>query len=83
MLGKSLHELTDALGSHHDLAELLKWLEQHKWPHTTAEQAEKLRSSIQTRQKKKQELALALARLIYAEKTKYFAKRQRQYWEAS
>lgn len=82
MLEKSLHDLTDLLGQDHDLAELLRWLKEHRWPCVSAVVAKKIRQTIGVRRQHLQTQALNLAGLIYAEKPRHFVRRQTQYWQS-
>jgi CHAD domain-containing protein len=73
-----IHELTDLLGDHHDLAVLAEDLEDRQG----VDAREALRDLIEKRQEETLSSALDLGRRIYAEKPKAFRRRLAAYWSA-
>ncbi len=74
---EQLHELTELLGSHHDLALLAEDLDTRVGVVT---EREAIRALIGRRQEELLEAALALGARVYAEKPKRFRRRLRAYW---
>ncbi|HTR75826.1 MAG TPA: CHAD domain-containing protein [Solirubrobacterales bacterium] len=75
-----IHEFTDLLGDHHDLAVLAEDLEGRK--EVEAADREKLRALIDGHQTRVLAEALGLGERLYAEKPKAFERRLRAYWRA-
>jgi CHAD domain-containing protein len=73
-----VHELTDLLGEHHDLAVLAEDLDGRE----NVGSAEFLGSLIKLRQRELLNAALDLGKRIYAEKPKPFRRRLKAYWSA-
>lgn len=74
---EQVHELTDLLGDHHDLAVLGEDLERRVG--VVVEQ-DSIRALIEKRQEELLDEALPLGERIYAEKPKHFRRRLRAYW---
>lgn len=77
---EELHDFTDLLGDHHDLAVLAEDLAER--PQVTAAQQETLRALIEARQAELLGEARAAGERIYAEKPKAFGRRLHAYWRA-
>ena len=75
-----IHDFTDRLGDHHDLAVLAEDLEER--PQIVPAQRETLRALIEARQEILLDQARVTGERIYAEKPKAFARRLRAYWRA-
>ena len=77
---EEIHEFTDRLGDHHDLAVLLVDLEGRA--EVDAVHRETLRTLIEARQASLLAEARAAGARVYAEKPKAFGRRLRAYWRA-
>jgi CYTH domain-containing protein/CHAD domain-containing protein len=77
---EEIHDFTDRLGDHHDLAVLAEDLAER--PQVTAAQRETLKALIEARQAELLDEARAAGERIYAEKPKAFGRRLRAYWRA-
>jgi CYTH domain-containing protein/CHAD domain-containing protein len=75
-----LHDFTDRLGDHHDLAVLAEDLDRR--PQVDPAQRETLRALIAARQAELLAEARAAGERIYAEKPKAFGRRMHAYWRA-
>jgi CYTH domain-containing protein/CHAD domain-containing protein len=75
-----LHDFTDLLGDHHDLAVLAEDLAER--PQVAAAQQETLRALIEARQAELLGEARIAGERIYAEKPKAFGRRLHAYWRA-
>jgi CYTH domain-containing protein/CHAD domain-containing protein len=77
---EELHDFTDLLGDHHDLAVLAEDLAER--PQVAAAQQETLRALIEARQAELLGEARVAGERIYAEKPKAFGRRLHTYWRA-
>jgi CHAD domain-containing protein len=77
---EEIHDFTDLLGDHHDLAVLAEDLEER--PEVDPAQRETLKALIVARQEALLAEARAGGERIYAEKPKAFGRRLRAYWRA-
>lgn len=77
---EEIHDFTDLLGDHHDLAVLAEDLDGR--PQVSAAQRETLKALIDARQEALLGEARAAGERIYAEKPKAFSRRMRAYWRA-
>jgi CYTH domain-containing protein/CHAD domain-containing protein len=77
---EELHDFTDLLGDHHDLAVLAEDLADR--PQVAAAQRETLQALIEARQAELLGEARAAGTRIYAEKPKAFGRRLHAYWRA-
>jgi CYTH domain-containing protein/CHAD domain-containing protein len=77
---EEIHDFTDQLGDHHDLAVLAEDLADR--PQVAAAQRETLKALIEARQAELTDQARAAGERIYAEKPKAFGRRLHAYWRA-
>jgi hypothetical protein len=77
---EEVHDFTDLLGDHHDLAVLADDLAER--PQIEAAPRQTLTALIEARQRELLAQARATGARIYAEKPKAFARRLRSYWRA-
>ncbi len=77
---EEIHDFTDLLGDHHDLAVLAEDLEER--PQIDPAQRETLKTLIEARQAELLGEARSAGERIYAEKPKAFGRRLRAYWRA-
>jgi CYTH domain-containing protein/CHAD domain-containing protein len=77
---EEIHDFTDLLGDHHDLAVLAEDLAER--PEVDAAHRETLKKLIEARQDELLGEARALGDRVYAEKPKAFGRRLRAYWRA-
>lgn len=77
---EEIHDFTDLLGDHHDLAVLAEDLEQR--PQVDPAQRGALKALIEARQTELLGEARSAGERIYAEKPKAFGRRLRTYWRA-
>jgi CYTH domain-containing protein/CHAD domain-containing protein len=77
---EEIHDFTDLLGDHHDLAVLAEDLADR--PQVAAAQRETLKALIEARQAELLGEARAAGERIYAEKPKAFGRRLHAYWRA-
>lgn len=73
------HELSEALGDHHDLALLAEDLDTRAGVVT---ERDAIKALVEKRQDELLDQALALGERLYAEKPKHFRRRLRAYWRA-
>jgi CYTH domain-containing protein/CHAD domain-containing protein len=79
-IAEEIHDFTDLLGDHHDLAVLAEDLEQR--PQVGPPQRETLKALIEARQAELLGAARSAGERIYAEKPKAFGRRLHAYWRA-
>ncbi len=77
---EEIHDFTDLLGDHHDLAVLAEDLAER--PEVDAAHREILKKLIEARQDELLGEARAIGERVYAEKPKAFGRRLRAYWRA-